>query len=356
MASADEPRGPAMGTDLTQPRFASLELGAPDQLADEIQRNSVRAGLFGSQETTRLGRYRLLGQLGQGSMGVVYLAEDDDLGRRVALKVLRESGDDATKRFLREARSMASLAHPNIATVHEVIRVDGRVCIALEYVQGKTLHRWLQTERTLPQVLEMFTQAGHGLAAAHDGGIVHRDFKPDNVLVGDDGRARVLDFGLAKPTGSNSLAEREKLTATGAVMGTPRYMAPEQFKAERCTPATDQFSFCIALYEAVCGERPFAGDGLSSLGREVLSGRIKPFPASVPEALRSVVSKGLSVDPDERFANMHALLAQLGTVGRVDPGRGDDRAHGRRSHSVWWLVGVATITVVISVAIFLASP
>jgi serine/threonine protein kinase len=196
--------------------------------------------------------------------------------------------------MLREARAMARLAHPNVVTVHEVGEDGEHVYIVMELVAGATLRQWLATPRTWPRVLDVFVEAARGLASAHEAGIVHRDFKPDNVLVGDDGRTRVTDFGLAR-------APDEYATAPE---GTPAYMAPEQRRGEPPTPAADQFSFCVALYEALYDRRPFVDD-------DSTTAPIAPRSDDVPSLVWLAVRRGLAVDPHDRWPNMSALLSEL---------------------------------------------
>ncbi len=280
----------------------------------------------------RVGRFVVLSRVGAGGMGVVYAAYDPELNRKLALKLLRpDRGGDRAQgeveaRLRREAQAMAKLAHPNVATVYDVGAHEGRVFVAMEFVEGATLARWLeQKQRPRAQVLEAFRAVGRGLAAAHAAGLVHRDVKPQNVLCGDDGRVRVVDFGLARAAAGGRAAEAPPpeeaatLTLTGALVGTPAYMAPEQLRGEPADEASDQFSFCVALYEALYGERPFAGRTLGELLAAVESGRVRaPSPgARVPSRLRSILLRGLSAAPGGRFPSMHALLAEL----EREPGR-----------------------------------
>jgi tetratricopeptide (TPR) repeat protein/predicted Ser/Thr protein kinase len=327
---------PAAGTSGAATHRASGDAGGPAE---------------GLEVGASVGRYRVLERVGAGGMGVVYAAFDPELERKVALKFLRHDlgGGEAQQQFearlRREAQAMAKLAHPNVAAVHDVGHYGGRVFVAMEFIEGPTLGRWLaQGPRPMRQVLETFAAAGRGLAAAHAAGLVHRDVKPENVLVGDDGRVRVVDFGLVRadagaetaaggdePTGAGepmgggesaggpALSPALGLTVAGAIMGTPAYMAPEQHRGREADAKSDQFSFCVALYEALYGERPFAGRTLDELRAAVLAGRVRPAPrgARVPGWLRRVLGRGLSVAPEGRFASMAALLAALGH----DPGR-----------------------------------
>ncbi|MCA9656192.1 MAG: serine/threonine protein kinase [Myxococcales bacterium] len=279
---------------------------------------------------TAIDRYVVVDVLGEGGMGVVYTAYDPELDRRVAIKVLRSSlVGEGRPRLIREAQAIARIAHPNVVAVHDVGELDGSVFVTMEFVEGRTLGRWLREEtRSLPEILEVFLQAGRGLAAAHAVDLVHRDFKPDNALVGDDGRVRVVDFGLARGRGSaesiaphmglSSSSLDEALTEAGAVMGTPAYMAPEQLAGRMATAASDQFSFCVSLYEALYGERPFGGNTLATLSEAVYRGEVRePAPGrSVPTWLRKVLLRGLQTRAEDRHPSMDALLDELSR----DPG------------------------------------
>ena len=275
-----------------------------------------------------IGRYIVSHRVGAGAMGEVYAAYDPELDRRVALKFLvsRSRGTvGAATRLLREAQALAKLNHPNVVAVHDVGLHGRDVFVAMEYVEGETLTTWLETPRTWSEILRVFEPAGRGLAAAHAKGLIHRDFKPDNVMIGVDGRVRVMDFGLARtanadPSLEDEVAEADgapalstRLTSTGAVMGTPVYMAPEQLLAVETTPRSDQFSFCAALYEALFGVRPFSGPTLAALARAHDTGSIAEprRDRRVPRWLRGVVSQGLATDPAERHESMDALLAAL---------------------------------------------
>jgi predicted Zn-dependent peptidase len=271
----------------------------------------------------RIGRYRLLGELGRGGMGVVYRAHDEDLDRPVALKVLGRSLAGEDERLRREARALARLSHPNVVTVHQVGAQDGTVFIAMELVSGRSLRAWLADRPDWRERLAAFRQAGEGLRAAHAAGLVHRDFKPDNAVVGDDGRVRVLDFGLARPAAPGdgpavASGAPSALTQTGSIVGTPAYMAPEQWLGAATDARTDQFAFAAALYEALHGSRPFRGETLEELSAAVLAGAVEPVPAGspVPDAVRRILLRGLAREPAARFASMAELLAALDAASR----------------------------------------
>ena len=316
---------------------------------------------------TEVDRFIVLGLLGRGAMGEVYAAHDPELDRKIAIKLLRaggndtEPGDAGRARLIREAQAIAKVSHPNVVVVYDVGTFEGRVFIAMEFIAGHTLGYWLQSQpRTVAEILEVFSGAGRGLAAAHEKELVHRDFKPENVMVGVDGQARVMDFGLVrlaidrdKPDPERSSAPPRmlasiasangksydplatyviegpveaannagvlpgaadwNLTQAGAVIGTPAYMSPEQFRGDTADARTDQFSFCVALYEALYGERPFSGVNVMELTSNVISGRVRPEPLGtrVPRRIRQALMRGMNIDPDERFSTMGALLAEL---------------------------------------------
>jgi len=287
-----------------------------------------------------VGRYSILHELARGGMGVVYAAYDPELDRKIALKLLRSSspdpGDDKgpRARLLREAQAMARVVHPNVVTVHDVGLYGSDVFVAMELVEGGTLKSWRAAERRgWREVLDVLCQAGAGLLAAHAQGVVHRDFKPENVLVGHEGRVAVADFGLARAadgalenlvasrpstgpistsTGGHLVSLGDDLTRTGAVLGTPAYMSPEQHRGQSGDPKTDVFSFCVTAYEALHGVRPFEGATVPSLAANVLRGRVKPPPAGspVPAAVHQALLRGLTVDSRKR-PSMRELLAAL---------------------------------------------
>jgi eukaryotic-like serine/threonine-protein kinase len=277
---------------------------------------------------TSVGRHVVLQRLGAGGMGVVYAAYDPELDRKVALKLLLAGAttDTGRTRLLREAQALGKVAHPNIVAIHDVGTIGEQVWLAMEFVQGQTLGAWLETPRGWREVVGVMRSAGEGLAAAHAAGLLHRDFKPDNVMVGDDGRVRVMDFGLACVHPDAVLHETDDSEATptldvltmditraSAIVGTPSYMAPEQFGSAEVTAAADQFAFCVSLWEALYGERPFYGRTPIELVGHVLGQRLRA-PAkgrSVPGWLRRACVRGLSSEPQQRWPSMDALLDTL---------------------------------------------
>jgi serine/threonine protein kinase len=298
------------------------------ETALEVARESVRAGLFPRLGQPRtLGRYRLVRRIGDGGMGLILEAYDPQLDRVLAIKIVRAQTDESSteqQHLLAEARTAARLSHPNVVTVYDVGLHQGRVFVAMELVRGPSLRRWIAQEHSVQEVLQVMLQAGRGLAAAHAAGLVHRDFKPGNVLVGDDGRVRVVDFGLARrsstpsdETACSGQGAPAVLTATGVLAGTPAYMAPEQWIGGTTDARTDQFSFCMCLYEALFGARPFGGRTLDEMRDAVLSGPVSmPTTGDVPPLLRNALERGLARRKEERFEDMDALLDVLASCGR----------------------------------------
>jgi tetratricopeptide (TPR) repeat protein/predicted Ser/Thr protein kinase len=283
------------------------------------------------------GKYSVTSVLGRGGMGVVYRATDPDLERDVAVKVLRRptaAGDrDADRiRLLREAKALAKLSHPNVVTVYDVGDAGGELYVAMELIEGRDLRSWLkESKRSVAEILAVFVAAGRGMQAAHAAGLVHRDFKPTNVLIGSDGRVRVTDFGLARsprvnpdlsPAASSSMMEvslETELTMEGVVVGTPAYMAPEQHERRQLTPAADQYAFCIALHEAIYGERPFSGTNLYQLKLE--GPVMPPLRRDVPGRVARAIHRGMAPAPAGRHGSMDALLREL----QLDPTMGRRR-------------------------------
>ncbi len=274
----------------------------------------------------RIGRYDVSAVLGRGAMGVVYAARDPALDRAVAIKVLRTDlgvPASAADRLVREARALARLSHPNVVAVHDVGEDRGRLFVAMELVRGGTLREWQRSARPWEHVLDVFFQAGRGLAAAHAAGILHRDFKPENVLVGDDGRVRVGDFGLARlveaevspashrAQNDNGVPAERSLTATGAAVGTPAYMAPEQRRGEAIGPACDEFAFAVALYESLWGARPYGDADVGRLRPELTHPTRPPAASPVPAWIFPILEPALDLDPRRRYPSMQALLDRL---------------------------------------------
>ncbi len=323
--------------------------GEGDDGSDDHAATQLVPGAF-------IGRYKIRECIGEGGMGVVFAADDTDLGRVVAIKLLRGvEGSEAEvhqRRLLREAQALARVSHRNLVTVFDVGTHHGRVWVAMEYVSGETLDAWLaRTHRSWREIIEVFVEAGRGLAAVHAAGLIHRDFKPGNVIVGKDGTVQVLDFGLAAQAGERLLEESDArakpaldalaatLTETGGIMGTPAYMAPEQFMTLVADARCDQFAFCVALYEALYGHRPFKGRDLTELMIEVVEG-LKDHPPplpGVPDDLRVILARGLRPKPAERFPDMEALLAELERV--LQPATPGRASGGWRRFTLGMIVG-----------------
>ncbi|MCG8422800.1 MAG: serine/threonine protein kinase [Proteobacteria bacterium] len=330
---------------------------------------SQRASGDGAPHT--IGRFTVIKRLGAGGMGVVYSAFDDELERKVAIKLVRpeatESRDALRARLLREAKSLARLSHPNVVAVHEVGTHEDQVFLVMEFIRGITLRSWLgERKRSSAEIVAMFLDVGRGLAAAHELGLVHRDFKPSNVLIDASGRPRVIDFGLAQVAASlrsnggshgddgvrdhgneggrdgasrgcsgepptrpiAQSAYSRSLTQTGVVLGTPNYMSPEQFSGKPLDVSSDQFSYCVALYQALYGRDPFGGNSIPERMHAVLTGALVPPPVKppVPPAISAALERGLAVQPEKRWPTMDDLLAALGSIlsdhepSRHDPG------------------------------------
>ncbi len=311
---------------------------------------STRAGMRTPQPTkpelpTRVGRHVVIDRIGKGGMGVVLSAYDPQLDRKVAIKLLHATSA-STADLVREAQALAKLSDPHVVAIYDVGELArGSAYIAMEYVEGTTLRGWLRArERGWREIVAVFVQAGLGLAAAHAIGLVHRDFKPDNVLVGggDRPRARVADFGLARhprepdeaaATGSPPVGP--SATGSGRIAGTPAYMAPEQLVGAPIDARADQFAFCVALHEALYREPPFPRDDLPTLVAAVSEGRRRPPPrgSGVPQWLERAVARGLATEPSARFPDMHALIAAISR----DPG-------GARRR--WSLAGLAVLVAI----------
>jgi serine/threonine protein kinase/tetratricopeptide (TPR) repeat protein len=336
-------------------------LYAPDGRTAPELREAASVDPLQLERGTSIGRYVVVEKLGQGGMGVVYAAYDPQLDRKVAFKLLHSrktprgtaARQEKQDRLLREAQALARIAHANVIAVHDVGTFGEHIFVAMEYLEGEDLESWATEDRSWEEVLAAYIKAGRGLEAAHKAGLVHRDFKPENAFFCTDGRVKVLDFGLAHVSDPEALsthddhgahmAESEaetlalaasgdtslagprgvndgsssslsiRMTKPGAILGTPAFMAPEQWEGAETDARSDQFSFCAALYEGVYGERPFAGASIPSIAFNIRRGEIREAPAGtkVPTWLRRVLLRGLSVKPDARWPTMGALLAEL---------------------------------------------
>jgi len=277
----------------------------------------------------KIGRYAIVQLLGSGGMGVVYSARDTELARDVALKIVRPRADVGLMqaRLRREAKAMARLSHSNVVPVFDIGTHEGQLFIAMELVSGTTLRSWVAEPRPWRSVVRLFVKAGRGLEAAHAAGLVHRDFKPDNVMVGRGDEPRITDFGLARDLDEDSAAGAaveddgsgdgglSQITATGGLAGTPVYMAPEQLLGQSSSPATDQFSFCVSLFEVLYGVRPFRNVGPRAVDMvaEIRAGRIVKPDATrgVPGWVHAALVRGLAFESAQRWPSMRALVDAL---------------------------------------------
>jgi serine/threonine-protein kinase len=411
---------PATAAEITQdnlPGPADPSLGGDDDThAEEGQSDhgDQRPGYFG--ESARIGRFAVLRTLGEGGMGVVYSAYDEELDRRVALKLLRPGRDNSPRnqaRMQREARAMAKLSHPNVVQVYEVGRIDEQVFVAMEFVQGKTLGAWLKAQpRSWQDTLNVLIQAGRGLQAAHEAGVIHADFKPDNILIDAEERVRVVDFGLsrraepasaslqaaaargeagrslpnaaaglhlgpgeparsqisptvppASPPPTRPISDEpsqrpgEEPRSNARIAGTPAYMAPEQHRHCPADQRSDQFSFCITLYTALYGKHPFAGGSLLELVINLSDGKIHPPPAGtqVPTAVHAALVRGLANLPEKRWPTLADLLDALEVGSGRDRDPEFDLSVAKRQRVV--LAGIIAASILgLSVVVILGSP
>ena len=318
-----------------------------------------------------LSHYRILKKIGSGGMGEVYLAQDTKLDRKVALKVLPpELAESAERRrrFEREAKAVAALNHPNIVHVYSVEEADGVHFITMELVRGQTLSALIQSGRLpLSQLLDMAIPLADAVATAHEEGITHRDLKPDNVMMGDDGRIKILDFGLAKlkpETSAAGASERATVTATreGHAVGTLTYMSPEQAQGKSVDHRTDIFSLGVILYELATGRLPFRGDSDAAIYSSIL--RDAPAPVTeidprLPNLLGRIIQRCLAKDPEHRLQSAKDLRNELQELKQdVVSGiarLGADRAPAKRPRLLWVAAAAAALVVFARVAGFVPS-
>ncbi len=286
---------------------------------------------------SRIGPYEIVALLGSGGMGDVYRARDTRLNRQVAIKFLADTITDplAISRFQQEALTASSLNHPHIVTVFESGEIDGKQYLVAELVDGGTLNEWVHHEtRTWKQIVDMLVGVADGLAVAHAAGILHRDIKPDNILVTKSGYAKLADFGLAKldtSTADRSRAITVQGTRHGVIVGTIAYMSPEQAGAKPLDARSDVFSFGIVMYELLAGRRPFVGASDLEVLQQILHGSPQPLPETIPLPLRGIVEKALEQDPADRYQSMREMVVDLRRVARQRIGRVDQRLPRRRA-------------------------
>jgi len=393
-AASTEDSLPPESREFADPSLPDSRTDGEDELPDD----PTRRGYFG--ESARIGRFAVLRTLGQGGMGVVYSAYDEELDRRVALKLLRPGRDNSPRnqaRMQREARAMAKLSHPNVVQVYEVGRFEEQVFLAMEFVQGRTLNAWLKAQpRGWQEVLHVMVQAGRGLQAAHEAGVIHGDFKPDNILIDAEERVRVVDFGLSRRTepasaslqGAASSGEAgrslqgapvptptpapapaapapdlraedlgDERRSNARIAGTPAYMAPEQHHHTPADQRSDQFSFCVTLYSALHGVHPFAGGSLLELIIKLTDGKVNPLPAgsAVPTAVHAAVLRGLAVDPDQRWPALADLLDELDAIAARYRDPELDLSVARRQRVVLAVI-IALSILAMSFVVILGSP
>lgn len=337
--------------DATSPGVRGARQPSPDDLLDNLPTQAVlRPAPEVANDAgplppgTKMGRYFLVEHVGSGGLGDVYKAYDPELDRRIAIKLLRAEVVDAnrrlgdpTARLRREAQALAKLRHPNVVVVHDVGVFEHEVFLAMEFAAGKTLMPWARAHgQQWKTVRDVFSRAGEGLAAAHDAGLVHRDFKPANVVVEDTTRVTVLDFGLARAvdsgvvddplpqhdettavpressTGASSLLSRE-VTGRSLLLGTPPYMAPELYYGSPATQASDQFAFCVSLYRVLFDRLPFVAKTGSEFCAAVRRGELNFSGRSLPGWLTRLITRGLRHEPEDRFVDMRTLLSALHT-------------------------------------------
>lgn len=326
---------------------------APSSLRASLSAELAQARQGGSADAPKkLGDYFVLERIGAGAMGSVWACYDPNLDRKVAVKLLHADRSDpkAHVRLVAEARALARLSHPNVVTVHEVGTVPGgphagASFVVMEFVEGQDLEGWLEQEHPWQAILEAFVAAGEGLWAAHQAGIVHRDFKPANVLVSSLGAVKVADFGLARAQVGDAQGLEGNAYATQGVAGTPIYMAPEQFVGGTITPAADQFAFCVSLCQALTKDLPHDGKSVADIMEAKFSEAVTiKDPKDGPKGIGVILTRGLSIEPDDRFADMGVVLDQLRAL-LAPPSR-----------AVWWGAGAAAFATVAAAAVILSRP
>jgi predicted Ser/Thr protein kinase len=336
------------------------EESPPERLTPDLEQLEAEIADMASRQTPYMfGRFEALASM-RGGMGLVIKARDLQLERLVAIKLWMRSGPGAQEALQAEAKILARLKHPNVVTVHEPGVWKERVYFVMEWIEGVDGHDWMARPRSWREVRRVFMAAGTGLAAAHEAGIHHRDFKPSNILIGNDGRVVVADFGVA-----DSLHASPERDESGTIAGTPAYMAPERLRGKRGDARSDQFSFCATMWRALYDERPFAGSSIEALIESIERGEIREPPGKdVPRWLSVVLGRGLAYTPDDRYRDMRALLAALcdeppdgATKGDEDADDGVFVIDGRVLHKSgaggqrerWPYVAIAVLSIMVTV-------
>ncbi|MEO8702651.1 MAG: serine/threonine-protein kinase [Kofleriaceae bacterium] len=300
---------------------------------------------------SKIDRYEIVKRLGAGGMGIVYEARDTELERNVALKLVKPRGisiEDAQRRMRREAQAMAKLSSAYTVGIHDIGTHGDKVFIAMELLRGGTLRDWMREPHDWREVTELFLKLARGLSDAHSAGIVHRDFKPENVLLGGNGEVRIADFGLARSCGSIESVDGTPakpvvpMQTASELAGTPAYMSPEQLQEAPTDVRTDQFSFAVAFYEALEGTRPFAaaGSDFTAIAAAVLEAQPRAWQKSVPRWLRETIAKGFARDPEQRWPSMDLMQRELEL--------------GLRRRSPWPLIVAGVLVVLAALAVLLA--
>lgn len=300
-------------------RVRGLVRPPPDQGAEADRLHAeVRARLFGGPAPRMtIGPYLVIRRLGRGGMGTVHLARRD--GESFAVKTVIDPHPIALARLRREARALRELVHPHIVRIEDTGEYEGGLYVAMEYIEGPTLREHLGQARSWKDVVSLVSEVGDALAAAHRLGVLHRDVKPDNVLIDRYGTAKLVDFGLAKALPGTRAQTHDtladSLTRTGAALGTVGYAAPEQLLGRAVDPRTDQFGLCATLYEMLWGRLPFSGATTDAIALAAIAGRVDRPPTNthVPDHIVAAILRGLSPDPADRHPDMHTLVTRLRT-------------------------------------------
>jgi len=296
-----------------------------------------------------ISHYKIIEKLGEGGVGEVYLADDLKLERQVAIKFLPEhltKDKETVERFEREAKAAAAQNHPNIITIYDIIEAEDRLCIVMEYVVGKSLREVIEEYNIRPdEIADIIIQISEGLQQAHNAGIVHRDIKPDNIIVGGDARIRILDFGIAKLKGVS------KLTKEITILGTTHFMSPEQIRGEKVDHRSDIWSLGVVLYELLNGEVPFKGDYEQAVVYSILNEEPTPLVDVAPE-VQQIVTKTLAKNPDERYQSVKEIACDLRAIGDGQPGK---KMPVSRQPKLPWMIATAMVAIM-AIAFYFFMP